>query len=696
MRMGRSRWSARVAMTLAVTAATLGAAGSGWAADSAGCRGAIAKAASKIVKAGYKDALACRKAEDRAGAATGPCDVPGSSDFDPNGKYSDAKSKGTAAITAKCLSGDPVLGNYDGNDPAGAVFPEIDGTIASNQLTTAGNLNLSTGNPPNLKDRIACVEAIVKAEAAIVKEIIRGGTKCQKAKDKGAPSFPPLDSSCLLTGTNSVPKATAIITDRCAGLDPMDIGTCSPLPGCATDNTVAAAQDILQAIYHKKAAASTCGNGVIEGTEQCDDGPNNGQPGDLCNSKCELLAETCGPGTTAGGTITGHRIVTVSLGGIPASPPSLAGVQISFDYPQLEASIPGTGGSSVVKGAIHVTPTGGFLAVNDTDTDFHFALANTTEFIGGGELFQATLDECVPLSQNICNRNQNVIGCCPMADLDACPQDQPNIDDPAHFATYYDHCKCGAPLKGLNHPDCTTGWKFFADHGACTAGACASAPTTVRCGKGCTAGGTDKVNHACTANADCFDAGVCNTGSHLCTAGGSDKIGTACSANTDCFDAGVCDVGGTNLCTAGDPSKIGTACAADTDCDSAAGVCDLGTDLCTAGEPTKIGTACAANTDCDSAAGVCSSGNICTAGDATRIGLTCSIAADCGTPLTVATCEACPQLGDRTNGTFGCSDVYNGPICRPGAFPASMVGGCDGSANGPIGGCPLGNTCEKQ
>jgi len=37
-----------------------------------------------------------------------------------------------------------------------------------------------------------------------------------------------------------------------------------------------------------------CGDGMITGTEQCDDGANNGQPGDKCSSSCTLL---CGNGT---------------------------------------------------------------------------------------------------------------------------------------------------------------------------------------------------------------------------------------------------------------------------------------------------------------------------------------------------------------------------------------------------------------
>jgi hypothetical protein len=639
--MRRYRWGARVAM-IAVGAAALGVAASGWAANASfACRLAIAKGASKVTLAGYKSALTCRKAADKAAQATGPCDVPGSASFDPSGKYGTAKSNGMALITGKCTGGDPVLGNYDGGDPAGAVFPEIESAVGGNQLGTAGNANLSTGNPPDLSNRTKCVEAIVKAEASIVKEIVVGGTKCQKGKDKSAASFGPLDPSCLLTGTKSVPKATGAISKACGSLNPSDIGTCSPLPDCATSNTVTAAQDIVQAIYFKKAAASTCGNSIIEGSEQCDDGANNGQAGDLCNTKCESLAETCGPGTPAGGTINGHRIVTVSLG-MPTGK-QLAGVQVAFDYPQLEASIPGTGSSSVVRGAVHVFPTGGLLAVNDTDTDFHFALANTTEFIGPGQLFQTTLDECTMLSQNVCNRNQNVIGCCPLANLDACTNDQNTIDQPTSFAAYYDDCKCGAPLRGVQLSDCTTGWKFFADHGACTTGACASPPTSIKCTNECTAGGFSKLNPHPAA----------------CTAG---------TVNTDCASIPTCDDPGTLTCTDGDPAKIGMACTAATEA----------TDCGPIPTPT------------------CSSGKFCTAGDAGQLGAACSINNDCGTPITVATCEACPELGDRTNGTFGCPDVYNSVICTPGHFPSQAVGGCDGTANGPTGGCPLGNTCEKQ
>src|ERR1043165_3397583 len=111
--MRRYRWGARAATAVVVGAATLGVGATSWAASASFlCRLAIAKASTKVAKTGYSDASACRKAADKASQATGPCDAPGSAGFDPKGKYSDAKTKGTGAIGAKCLSGDPVLDNY--------------------------------------------------------------------------------------------------------------------------------------------------------------------------------------------------------------------------------------------------------------------------------------------------------------------------------------------------------------------------------------------------------------------------------------------------------------------------------------------------------------------------------------------------------------------------------------------------------
>src|SRR5262249_23031148 len=270
--------------------------------------------------------------------------------------------------------------------------------------------------------------------------------------DKTASTFGALDPSCVDPGTKSGADAVLKIPKSCGSLTGADIGACDPLPTCVKDASVTSAQGMAKAIY-QNLTPHECGDGVVQPPEQCDDGANNGTPGDLCSSSCESLAETCGPGTPAGGTFIGHRIVTIGLH-IPdknGSPQKLAGVRVNFDYPQLEASIKGTGLSSVVQSSFQVlqaAPPSGFLALgNDTDTEAGFVISSSEAFIDStsGALLQVTLDECTSLSTNICNRNQQVTGCCPTTDIIAC-NDAP--DDPVA-------CFCGANGK-ISQADCNT------------------------------------------------------------------------------------------------------------------------------------------------------------------------------------------------------------------------------------------------
>ncbi len=569
---------------------------------SAACRGAIAKGMSSLADTGFKAADACHKGANKASTASGQCNDTSNPAFDPSGKYGTAKTKAAALIGLRCPAGEPVRANYDGMDPDMTVGNFVSDGVGGNSTLVEGSMNLGGD-----KQKIKCLQTVGKSRTSIVKEILKNSTHCQGGKDKTATTFDAIDPTCLDTGAKAKAKAEAKIPAACGSLDgAADLGSCSPLPSCMEDAATNVGQGIAQAIY-KKLTVVTCGDGVTQGNEQCDDGANNGTPGDSCNSSCELLTETCGPGTPAGGTIIGHRIITVNLT-VPGSQ-QLAGVQVGFDYPQLEASIKGTGLSSVVQSAFMVLatpPPDGFLSTAyDSDVDAKFVISSIDDFIATGPLVKATLDECVGVSQNLCNRSQEVVGCCPLADIPGCE---------ASGGLNFDKCQCGI-VSGVLASDCAN-----ASLGPCTSGVCASAPSSAACGTGCTAGGSDKINHPCSTAANCFDTGTCDLGSHLCTAGGSDKINQACSMNADCFDAGACDLGGTNTCTAGEPTKLGMACAANSDCDSAAGACDTGTSTCTAGEPTKIGTACASNPDCDSAAGVCSAGKICSAGAASRIG----------------------------------------------------------------------------
>jgi cysteine-rich repeat protein len=173
------------------------------------------------------------------------------------------------------------------------------------------------------------------------------------------------------------------------------------LAACTTDSAVATGQDLAKAVY---GAPEGCGDGTQTINEQCDDG--NTLSGDGCNASCELEGNTCsyaGPG--AG---TGTRLVTVSIN----APEPVAGLQVSVDYPQFESGIPGIGTSSVVQGRFTTLQPASLSALNDNqNTDAIVGMVNVVDPFNSGPLFSITFDNCVQLSQNICNRNQQVFGC---------------------------------------------------------------------------------------------------------------------------------------------------------------------------------------------------------------------------------------------------------------------------------------------
>ncbi len=516
---GRLEGGARHVAWLAAAGVTLALASPAAAAASpASCRLAIAQAMSRLVKTGYKNAASCQSHKDKApGLATGTCRVVSptpSTDFDPKGRYTSTKGKLAGLISPACAGQSAVLANYDGNDPAGTVGGVVGDTIGGNTLLVLGNANLGGD-----RQKTRCVETVAKEQGKILKKILKNSIKCQTALDLDSMPFGALSPTCVDNGSTATGPAHTAIAAECGTLTGSDVGTCDPLPDCAVDNTVLAGQNLARAFYQSiTPPPPVCGNGVVEGSEQCDDGANNGTPGDFCNGSCVSVGETCGPGTLAGGSIIGHRIVKVALN-IPGGK-KLAGVRVGFDYPQLEASVKGTGSSDVVHSAVtllQTPPASGFLDLaKDDDSQFSYLLAAATEFIDSGDVFQVTLDECVGVDQNLCSRNQNVISCCPTADMAACTA---NPDDPVA-------CFCGA-FGVVNQTDCKAT--------NCSLGVCANFPDA--------------------------PAGSCDEGTLTCTT--ASQLGRACTTANEksvCADwaapVGSC-VSGT--CASGSPNP-GKAC----------------------------------------------------------------------------------------------------------------------------------------
>jgi cysteine-rich repeat protein len=374
---------------------------------SRGCRQTLGKEFGKLTATALKNIDGCYKTKHKGAASPAGCNVVGSADFDPSGKYTSTKTGSQAKVDGKCLVGDPVLGNYQTADPFPEVVPGIESGTTGNSVLVLGNQNL--GDPKVNKVDVKCVDTLAKSRSAIIKEIVKTSTKCQQALDKVATSFGPLDPTCVVTAVKSALKAEAAIQKVCVDAGATsEAGACFPLPECAVDASTAAAQGLVKLYYSTQPPPPpVCGDGNVEAPEQCDD--NNTMPGDGCSAVCEKEGPSCD--AVAGSSVIGTRSVTIAVN----TPQTLAGVQITLDYPQFQAGIPGTGQSSIVAGRVAILQgnPGDYIAVsNDRDTDMAFVIGAADNFINSGNLITVTMDACVAKEQNLCNRNQNVIGCC--------------------------------------------------------------------------------------------------------------------------------------------------------------------------------------------------------------------------------------------------------------------------------------------
>jgi cysteine-rich repeat protein len=378
--------------------------------ESRACRQTLGKEFGKLTATALKHIDACYKAKHKAAASPAGCNVVGSADFDPAGKYAAAKTKSEPKLDAKCLVGDPVLANYQGGDAFPQVVPALESGTTGNSVLVLGNQNL--GDPTANKVDVKCIDTIAKQRTAIFKEIVKNSTKCQQALDKTATSFGALAASCVLPAAKAEAKAELGIQKACidAGAT-SEAGSCFPLPECAVEASTAAAQTIVKAFYSTQPPPPpVCGDGTIESPEQCDD--NNTTSGDGCSSQCEKEGPSCD--AVPGSSVIGSRTVTIAVN----APQTLAGVQITLDYPQFQVGIPGTGQSSIVATRVAILQgnPGDYISVsNDRDTDMTFVIGAADNFINTGNLITVTMDSCVAKEQNLCNRNQNVIGCCDAA-----------------------------------------------------------------------------------------------------------------------------------------------------------------------------------------------------------------------------------------------------------------------------------------
>jgi cysteine-rich repeat protein len=372
------------------------------------CRGVLGTAVKQVTQTGLARLDACHAQRDKAKKDT-DCNAALASDA----AYSRSQVRAKGLVGAACQPGNPVLANYPGGDAAGTVLPEVTELLKESGADVQG-LPAILADTAGRKTHAKCHQAIGKARSAIVKEVVNRSIGCQKRLDKKATTFGGLDPQCRVASASSAGRAAAAISGKCAGLAGVDVGSCASLPDCVVADAMATGQALAANVY----GAFTCGDGVRQAGEQCDDG--NADDGDACTNGCKTAkcgdgavrtgveqcddgnrfdddgcrndctlpvcgdgvlakgAEECDDGNTAAGDGCGPdcRLESVTCGADgaqatvvlaynPDAVPGVQGLQVKLGYPAGRASIAGSGGTAT--GITDLLDIGAFVLPNDCD-----------------------------------------------------------------------------------------------------------------------------------------------------------------------------------------------------------------------------------------------------------------------------------------------------------------------------------------
>ena len=289
------------------------------------------------------------------------------------------------------------------------------------------------------KLKIKCHKALGKARTAVVAEIMKLSTKCQKTADKTASTFEELLDTCVALPVKSGPKGATAITKACGAITGPEVGSCTPLPDCVVSAATATGQTLAAALY---GTPPVCGNGVPETGEACDDG--NVTDGDGCDSNCTATAcgngivtageecedgntidsdacvacqdavcgdgfvragvELCGDSSSPACTNPGDATcpvgecspgATTRVLAVHFTPPAgndLSGIRVLVDYPESRVRIPGFSNEASVKARLTDLPAG-LSEPNDRDYGLGLSVA-TSGALTPGRIASVTFDDC--------------------------------------------------------------------------------------------------------------------------------------------------------------------------------------------------------------------------------------------------------------------------------------------------------------
>jgi len=249
----------------------------------AGCRSAIGRNGLRVARVGMKTIDGCHRnrSAGAGGAACNVLPVQANSDFGRSGARFDA------AVTFKCPVDDTSTAGVRDNYPGGAIGDTVDQGV---RRLLEDNADLILQDVVVAGAGARCRQQIANGRRRVTQSILERATKCQRRLDKsGRSDFGPVDPTCLTAAPAAGRRVEKRIARACAGLTGSAVGSCDPLPDCV----IATSEDLgLSLARLTYGDAASCGNGVVDFGEECDDG--NAVDTDACRSNC--VAATCRDG----------------------------------------------------------------------------------------------------------------------------------------------------------------------------------------------------------------------------------------------------------------------------------------------------------------------------------------------------------------------------------------------------------------
>lgn len=104
-----------------------------------------------------------------------------------------------------------------------------------------------------------------------MKQVIGASARCQRAVDKRAPAFGPLDAACVASPVKEGAQPAKAIAKACAGIAGHEVGSCAGLPQCVVEHATATGRAIAAGMYAKPVPGAP-GARALDAVPGLDDG----------------------------------------------------------------------------------------------------------------------------------------------------------------------------------------------------------------------------------------------------------------------------------------------------------------------------------------------------------------------------------------------------------------------------------------